>query len=108
MSQTDFLRELDSDIVAGLKGVGMADAAIYTPPGGGAGVPCNVLVDRAVAFYGEDGISVAGFRNLVTLFLDDVAQPARGATVEVDGELFKLDQVDARDESMSRWVVIDG
>jgi hypothetical protein len=109
MSQVDFLRGLDADIVGSLRDAGMADIATYTPPEAGSPVHgVDALVDRAVAFYGTDGATVAGYRNVVTLFKDQVADPQRGGTVTVGSEVFTLDELDAHDESMSRWVVIDG
>lgn len=109
MSQLETLRAMDADIVGALRDAGMADIAAYTPPGGGAAVAgVDALVDRAVAFFGTDGVTVAGYRNVVTLFKDQVADPQRGGTVAIDSEVFTLDELDAHDESMSRWVVIDG
>ncbi len=107
MSQLETLRAMDADIVGALRDAGMADIATYTPPGGGAAVAgVDALVDRAVAFYGTDGATVAGYRNVVTLFKDQVADPQRGGTVTIDSEVFTLDDLDAHDESMSRWVVL--
>ena len=94
--------------MASFVAAGLGDAATYVPPGGGAGMPCSVLVDRAAQFFGEMG-EVAGHRITVTLFLSEVSAPARGGVVTLeDGEAFKLHQLDVRDESMSRWVVVDG
>ena len=110
MNQTAFLQELDAGIVGAFADAGMADAATYTPPGGGTAVACSVLVDRNVQFFGDDGAEIVGTRDLVSLFLSEVAAPARGGTVTLTAtsEVLKLDQPDARDESMSRWVVIHG
>lgn len=108
MSQKAFLRDLDASIVGGLRDAGMADSGSYTPPAGATIEGVDVLVDRNVAFFGEDGATVAGYREVVTLFLDHVAAPVRGGTVVVDGDTFVLDALDAQDASMSRWVVVDG
>lgn len=109
MSQKAFLRDLDASIVGSLRDAGMADTGTYTPPGGGAAIPdVDCLVDRNVAFFGEDQATVAGYRDVVTLFLDQVPAPARGGTVVVDGDTFTLDALDEQDASKSRWVVVDG
>lgn len=109
MNQTAALRDLDAAIVASLADAGIADAATYVPPGGGAGAACTVLVDRAAQFFGETG-DVAGYRITVALFLAEIASPARGGMVTLTetGEAFKLNELDARDESMARWVVVNG
>lgn len=108
MSQSAALRALDADIAAAFLDAGMADTATYTPPGGGIALPCTVMIDVAVQYYGEGHGQVVGTRDLVTLFLADVPNPLRGGTVVADGKVYKLDDEDARDQSMSRWVVIDG
>ena len=105
MSQRAALQALDNSILNVFQGVGFADAAAYTAP---AGLPiaCRVYVDRAAQFFGPDGGEVAGFRTTVTLFRTDIPRPIRGATVVADGDTHTLDQLDAQDESMSRWVVL--
>jgi hypothetical protein len=105
VTQTDTLRAFDAIIVDGMKTLGIADAATYTPPGGGAGIPCNVLIDRAAQFY-DDIRGVAGTRIQVMIFRNEVPAPARLGTLAIAGETFKLDQLDSRDESMTRWVVV--
>ena len=107
MSQTATWRAMDAMIVDDLLRAGLADSATYTPPGGGAAVACDALVDRAVQFFDAAG-EVAGRRVVGTLFLAQVPSPVRGALVVVDGESFRLDLLDLLDESMSRWVVVDG
>jgi hypothetical protein len=107
VSQIDAMRDLDAAIVGALAHAGFADAAAYTPPGGGTAVPCTVLVDRAAQFFGPAG-EVVGTRIAVTLFLADVANPQQGGTVTVGDEAFELDELDEQDESKSRWVVVRG
>lgn len=107
MSQTTTLRALDAAIAGAMLGAGLADDALYTPPGGGAGIPCTVLVDRALQVYGDQG-EVVGHRIAITLFLATVPSPARGGTVAIGAEVFRLDEPEARDESMSQWVVVRG
>lgn len=105
MSQTQTLRELDAMLVAAFARAGYADAATYTPPGGGVVLPCTVLVDTEAQFYGDGPGEVAGYRTLVSIFLAHVPLPARGGTVVADGKSYRLDALDLRDESRERWVV---
>jgi len=107
MGQVDTLRDLDASIVGAFVGAGLADAATYTPAGGGTALPCQVLVDRAAQFFGEVG-EVAGRRIVVSLFLAEVPSPSRGGVVTVGTEQFRLSELDLLDDSMSRWVVVDG
>lgn len=109
MNQRAALRDMDAVIVGAFMDVGMADAATYVAPGGGAPLPCSVLVDRAAQFFGENG-AVAGTRVAITLFLSEVATPEQDGTLTLTAtsEAFKLDEIDAQDESMSRWVVVNG
>lgn len=106
MSQTAALRALDASIMDAMLGAGMADAAVYTAPAG-LPVDCNVYVDRVAQFFGGDSAEVAGYRTTVTLFRNQVPSPVRGATVLADGTTHTLDQLDAQDQSMSRWVVLE-
>lgn len=106
MSQTTTLRAMDAAIVGAMLDGGFADAAVYTPPGGGASIACSILVDRAVAFFGQDDAEVAGYRDTITCFAAEVPTPQRGGTFTVGPDVFTLDELDARDESMQRWVVV--
>jgi len=110
MNQTAFLRDMDAAIAGAFADAGMADAATYTAPGGGTPAACTVLVDRAVQFFGDDEAQIVGSRDVLTLYAAEIAAPARGGVVTLTGtgEAFKLDKPIARDESMSRWVVVDG
>ena len=106
MSQTAALRSLDASILTAFRGAGLADSGVYTAPAG-LPVAVEVYVDRVAQFFGGDSAEVAGYRTTVTLFRRDVPSPIRGATVLADGVLHTLDQLDAQDESMSRWVVLE-
>lgn len=108
MSQRDALRDMDDALMGAFKGAGMADDALYTAPGGGTPIPCEVLVDEGIAEYGEDLVTVVGRRTLVGLLLRQVPAPVRGATLLVDGVTYTLDVLESRDQSMSRWVVTHG
>jgi hypothetical protein len=109
MSQRAFLQALDANIAGAFRDAGMADTGSYTPPEGGAATPgIDVLVDRNVALYDEEGAPIDLDATLVTIFLSQVAAPARGGVVTIDGgDSFRLVKPDRRDESMSRWVVAD-
>ena len=105
MSQIAFMKDMDAAIIGAFLDAGMADTATYTPPGGGAGVACNVLVDRNLVQYGADGAPVATRRTAVTFQLAEVASPERLGKVVVDGSEYELDFEDANDGSLSRWLV---
>lgn len=55
-------------------------AALYTPPGGGAGVPCTILVNKAdpKAEFGQSA-PLAGQVELA-VNADEIAAPAKGGT----------------------------
>lgn len=105
MSQRTALRELDAALATAFKGAGLADAGTYTPPGGGPVVDVDVIVDRGVQIFGDEGAGIPAPAVIVTLFLAQVA-PARGGTVTADGDTFKLCDEVARDESRVRWTVL--
>jgi hypothetical protein len=107
MSQTSFLRDMDASMATAFADAGLADAATYTPPGGGSAVPCMVYVDRDVQVYAVDQVDVAAPRTVVTFLLAQVANPQRGGTVLLTetSESFALDAEQRRDESRIVWVV---
>jgi hypothetical protein len=107
MSQTATLQALDATMLGAFAGAGMADAIAYTPPGGGAAVPCTATLDRAAQFFNEQS-GVAGTRVVVTLQRAEVDAPARGGTVVIGAETFLLGELLERDESLTRWVVVNG
>lgn len=104
MSQRDFLQGFDAMAFGAFFDAGIADAATYTPPGGGAGVACQVLVDRGVRDFGTDEAPVSTFRVLVTFQLSQVSPKEEGA-VEIGAETFTLVQRLREDESISQWGV---
>lgn len=108
MSQRETIRDLDASLIAAFKDAGLADDAVYTPPGGGAPIACEVLVDEGIAEFGEDLATVVGRRTLVSLMLRQVPNPVREATVLVDGVTYVLDTPESRDQSIDRWVVSRG
>lgn len=107
MTQQQTLRDFDSLIVSSMISAGMGDVGIYTPHGGGSPVNgISVLVDTVLAEFGDDPGSVAGTKTVLTLYLSEVAVPTRLSTVQIGAKVWKLDSLDAQDESMSRWVVV--
>jgi hypothetical protein len=60
-------------------------AATYTPPGGGAGVACTILVNKAdaQAAFGQDTPSAGNVELVVNA--DEIAAPAQGGTFAVAG-----------------------
>lgn len=108
MSQRQMLQDLDATLVSAFMDAGMADAAVYTPPGG-SGTACRVLVDDQVEVYGDGPGEVAGHRTLVTLFLSEIPTPRQGAQVVIAGEpTYTLVEIFERDQSRERWVVTRG
>lgn len=104
MSQRETLRAMDATLVAAFKGAGLADAGTYTPPGGGAAVDVDVMVDRGIEIFGGDGADIPAKADVVRLFLAQVT-PARGGTVVADGDTFRLCDEIERDASSVRWTV---
>lgn len=107
MSQKDFLREFDAAAIGAFLDGGMADDATYTPPGGGAGVPCQVLVDRDVEDFGEDDAPVSLRRTRIAFQRAEVEPVAMGQVV-VGAETFTLAKRTRYDESLSAWWVQHG
>lgn len=98
MSQQATLRALDAEIMAAMKGVGIADAATY------GSTPCDVYVDRNAEFLGDGPAQIAGVRTVITFQLGQVS-PARGGVVTIGTESFELAELASQDESISAWVV---
>jgi hypothetical protein len=106
MSQQSTLREMDSLIASQMISAGMGDIGVYTAAGGGITTGISVLLDTVLAEFGDDAGSVAGTKTVLTLYLSEVPVPTRLSTVQIGAKVWKLDSLDAQDESMSRWVVV--
>ena len=107
MSQQTTLRSIDSEIVSTMITAGLGDLASYTPAGGGASIDgISVLKDQVYAEFGDDAGAVGGTRTVITFYLSEVPTPTRGSSIQIGSKVFKLDQLDAQDDSMSRWVVV--
>lgn len=105
MSQTAALRALDASIVGAMFDAGWADSVVYA--NGGSGIVCKALIDRGVQLFGEGDGGVVGKRTLITLFLSEIPIQTRGATITLGSEQFLLDEIEAQDESMIRWIVLN-
>lgn len=107
MSQEQTLKEFDSLIVSHFISSGLGDVGNYTPYGGGASVDgISVLVDKVYAEFGDDAGSVGGMKTVITMYLSEVPVPTRLSSIQIGSKVYKLDSLDAQDESMSRWVVV--
>lgn len=108
MSQKDFLRDFDSRVFSSFAAAGMADPlSRYLPKGGGATVPCTVMVDRNVQSFGDDPMPVAAYDTAVTFQRIEVV-PEKGGIVEADGDRFVLTEKLLDDGSLVRWAVTRG
>jgi hypothetical protein len=105
MSQRATLQALDAQLVTAFKDAGLADPGAYTGPAGGAAVDVDVMVDRSVQIFGDEGAGIPAPAIVVSLLLAQVT-PAKGGTVVVDGDTFTLCDELERDESRSRWTVL--
>lgn len=97
------LQAMTGDIVNAFLGVGLADTGTYTAPAGSP-ITCRVIVDRAVAPFGDYG-KVIGARIALTLLLEEIPAPVPGAIVAVDGDQFRLVQEAESDAAISKWAV---
>lgn len=127
MSQAAFLRSFDAQAFAGFLASGLADAARYLSPAALEAIaghdpdapdapplpepqPCTVLVDRAVADFGDDGAPVSVERIRVTFLGAEVAPERLGRVTLLDdagnaAETFELAQRVSADESAHAWWV---
>jgi len=79
-----FASEMFADAVD-VKYDAFGKAAVYTPPGGGAGVPCVVVSDgRDVAQSADDPRPLVGQRTF-TVRKTEIAQPGHGGVFVVAG-----------------------
>lgn len=107
MSQRAFLADLDADLHIALADAGMADTGTYTAPGVGATpVPCRAYIDKSLHSTGEYAPTF-GPQVTASILRADVAAPAVGGTLKIDGETFALDAPDdsRSDDGISVWVV---
>lgn len=78
----------------------------YTPPGGGAAVPCTVILDRREAgARPEDGRPPTG-QVTIEVRKSEVANPAAGGTFAVGAEVFTvMSRPIAQDASGLVWTM---
>ena len=104
MSQREFLAELDASLHASFVAAGMADPGDYTPPDGGAAVPCQVYVDRDCETIGGLKQFVAGRVEIVYVRTDGF-RPVQKGRLLVDGDVYVNAELVSDDGSLSRWLV---
>lgn len=106
MSQKAFLADFDAALVGSFKAAGMADSAVYSAPNGqlGAGVPCDVMVDRGNQAWGDDPMPVAA-DSVTVRFQRAQVVPMKGGFLEVDGDRYRLTDLLNDDGSMIHWAV---
>jgi hypothetical protein len=103
MSQA-VIQSIVSEMADAFVGVGLADAGVYTPAGGGTPIACRVFIKRDLAPFGTFG-KVSGHQYELGLLLQEIAQPARGATVVADSQTFTLVELVKQDDAISTWSV---
>lgn len=107
MSQRAALAAMDARLHAALADAGLADTGTYTAPGVGATpVPCRAYIDKSLHSTGEYAPTF-GPQVTASILRADVAAPAVGGTLAIDGETFVIDAPDESrsDDGISVWVV---
>ena len=97
----------DADDIAGFFDTedGFALSATYRAGGAGSGTVIPMLPfrpDRGVSLFGQETVSATG-GFLIRVF--DVAAPAAGDTIEVDGTTYTVQGAPLRDETRALWSV---
>lgn len=109
MSQIDFVRSTVSDFFDALISSDLADAATYTPPGGGAASPCRVLIRRGLSPFGDFG-RVPGQHVQIRIVDADVVTDRNGivatTSVTLGAEQFKLVERMDDNDALSTWSAI--
>ncbi|WP_153164286.1 head-tail joining protein [Stenotrophomonas nematodicola] len=106
MSQKAFLAAFDAAVVGSFKGAGLADAALYFAPAApqGAGVACDVMIDRGVQGWGDDPMPVAA-DSITVRFQRAQVVPEMGGILDVDGDRYRVGELLNDDGSMIRRAV---
>lgn len=105
MSQADFMRDLDAQLMGAFHAIGLADDATFTPAAGGP-VACRVYVDRNPATLEQMGVQTDGNRIVVGILRAEVDRPDVGDALAIGSESFQLEARIFNDESLTRWVVL--
>ena len=98
---------MDAVIHSAMTAAGVAGSGQYQL-GTGADLPCRCYFDESQQEFGEDLAPVAGAKRLLSIFLADVPNPQRLATVTLDGDVWTLKKQVAIDQSLAQWVVTNG
>ena len=110
MSSNPFIDVFDADAHAAFAAAGMASIGEYTPPGiGGTSRPQRAYVNTARQALGQAGAVLAG-RDTIDFLLADGALARDGVYIDAGGSyrLVEIDETDAHDASLQRWVVRRG
>lgn len=110
MSSNPFIDAFDLDAHAALADAGMASTGHYTPPGiGSAPRSQRAYVNTARQVLGQAGAMLTG-RDTVDFLVADGALARDGIYVDAGGtyRLVEIDDTDAHDASLQRWVVRRG
>ena len=84
---------------------GFALSATYRAGGAGGGTVIPVLPsrpDRGVSLFGQETVSATGG---FLIRVSDVAAPAAGDTIEVDGKTYTVQGEPLRDKPRALWTV---
>lgn len=99
------LQSIVSEMADAFVGVGLADAGTYQENYKGAPViACRVFITRNVAPFGSFG-SVNASQAEIGILLSEIPKPARGATINADGQIFTLVEMIRQDDAISTWSV---
>jgi len=91
------LAALDARIVRTFKATGVADSATLN------GAACDVMIDRNVQVFGDNG-EIVGPRDVATFLRSEVA-PMRGGMLVVGSDTWTLEKKTTQDESLSEWIL---
>lgn len=97
------IQSIVSEMADAFVAAGLADDGIYTAPGGSP-VNCRIFITRGRQPFGQFG-KVVGNECTITLLLNEIPAPVRGATVVADGNTFTLAAFVNDDDAVSVWEV---
>lgn len=110
MSSNPFIDVFDAEAHAAFEAAGLASSGAYTPPEPGAPPrPQRAYVNTARQALGEYG-AVLSARDTIDFLLADGSLARDGIYVDAGGSyrLVDIDDTDAHDASLQRWVVRRG
>ncbi len=106
MGQVEFLRDMDADIMDAFVDIGMADSVFFIATATKVATLCDVMIDRDVTIFGDDGAPVNTGQVVVTFQKRQVGNPVAGDRVLKGVETLELSQLMTEDESQSKWACI--